>query len=171
MKKERKNFSLADVRAVYEEQGGVCANEDCHNPLKKGFQRHHKDGDHSNNSRDNLALLCDKCHHAKKGVLEGHTAMELGLLEDLDKLRKQILEGKVSGSVSKEFLESVRQSIKISLYAHDLDTMEKLEEEEDLSDNEIYQEGFREGLKSGVQLTISLSKGNGVNKEKEKEKE
>lgn len=52
------------LAAIMELRGREC--EQCHNTLWLGqpinLEIHHKDGNHNNNSLDNLQLLCPNCH-------------------------------------------------------------------------------------------------------------
>ena len=69
----RKDFEEWQVHIAYMRQEGRCAN--CGGTLDYGMgtgkkdydkkiERHHKDGDRSNNQTENLELLCKQCHMA-----------------------------------------------------------------------------------------------------------
>lgn len=76
-------------------------------------EAHHKDGDHSNNSLENLQWLCNSCHK-KAHYLMGRKKMgEKGLLSVLEKIvsidfigEKEVYDVEVSGEVSHTFVTS-----------------------------------------------------------------
>jgi len=65
---DRKPFEEWQTHIAYMRQQGRCKN--CGGSLDYGmgtgkkFEKHHSDGDHSNNATDNLDLLCKQCHMA-----------------------------------------------------------------------------------------------------------
>lgn len=72
MSETRRDFKQWQIDLVYEEQEGCCTR--CGAGLEQtGFHRHHKDGDHANNSLSNLELLCPRCHHSLSGLTNPYT--------------------------------------------------------------------------------------------------
>ena len=63
MQEDRKDFKPYQVELVFRKQDGICAK--CGRTLYKGFIRDHEDGDHSNNSIENLMLFDSQRNHAK----------------------------------------------------------------------------------------------------------
>ena len=110
---ERKNFDKETIDATLIKQGGQCAK--CGLPLTYGYDAHHIDGDCSNNTPENCALLHPRCHRADlwktlkeqrekalgyannildaavKGVLNGALVKELNeLLDKISALQNQL---------------------------------------------------------------------------------
>jgi len=54
---EQLNYRVA--RNLFPHPLGICQNEEC---KEKAYDKHHKDGDASNNSRKNLLFVCRSCH-------------------------------------------------------------------------------------------------------------
>lgn len=79
----------AIAHAVKEEAGWRC--EECGHPdsYEEGYAltTHHQDGDTSNNSRENLKALCQRCHLKRQGRLRLYGP------EDDRQLRLPIVEG------------------------------------------------------------------------------
>jgi len=74
---------------VKEEAGWCC--EECGHPdsYEEGYTLtvHHKDGDPTNNSRDNLIALCQRCHLRRQGRLRLYGP------EDCRQLRLPLIKG------------------------------------------------------------------------------
>ena len=60
----RVNFSQETIDKVLVKQNNACAK--CGLPLTYGFDAHHADGDNSNASEDNCALLHPRCHDSEQ---------------------------------------------------------------------------------------------------------
>jgi len=164
---KRKDFSEWQVTIVYMFQEGVCYNarKGCYNPLTMGLRRHHIDGNPENNSLDNLALICRECHHAtyrgaKRKRLQAHEAHEKKIFEDLNKLIEAMLPvgdrpGRISGITSKQLIEAMSMSLKVSRRVNHIDEdleyppptitiFKRLLEEDMLKD--AYLEGFKTAM-------------------------
>jgi len=152
---KRKFFEDWKVTQVYLAQEGVCAR--CGASLEHGFHRHHKDGDPSNNSIDNLELLCPKCHMATLGrSLEEHREQERKVLDALNRLIEEIFQGKISGALADKAIDAIRLSLRVSRQINELD--EGLESPpasimlvKRLQESKILMNTYLEGWKQGFQ--------------------
>jgi hypothetical protein len=155
MKKERREFQRWKVEKVYIAQDGACIK--CGNSLEHGFHRHHKDGNPSNNSIENLELLCPECHRATLGeaIIE-HRKQEEKVLRDLNRLIDECFAGKISGSVVERMIEAITLSLKISRNLNKIDEgiesppasialLKRMQETKILQ--EMYLEGFKDGVR------------------------
>lgn len=159
---ERKSFKRWKVDLVYEAQDGACVV--CGGTLKKGFHRHHKDGDPSNNDISNLELRCADCHRATfKEAYKAHKDQERQVLASLNKLLEQGFEGKLSGANMERMLEAMTMSLKLSRSINKLDQgieypsaaiamRFKMDEIKKLT--EQYLAGLREGISLGIRSSL-----------------
>jgi len=152
---ERKDFSEWAVTIVYMAQEGVCAK--CGNTLALGFHRHHKDGNRSNNSVNNLELLCMECHRAtyrgaKRKRLQSHREYEKKVFDNLNEVIESTLKGSLAGSTTERLLEAMSTSLKLSRSINHIDddieyppptitVFRRLVEQNALTD--AYMEGFK----------------------------
>jgi len=130
---DRRDFSQWVVDRVYEIQDGACTR--CGAGLEQtSFHRHHRDGDHSNTSPDNLELLCPQCHHSTLGgefnAYTEHKKQEHIVLEKINAVLDQILnpseqsDGKIkplSGTVVEQIVDAIGLSLKVSRNVTDID--------------------------------------------------
>ena len=172
---ERKDFKEWQVVIAYMAQEGVCFNEGCGNPLEHGFHRHHKDGNHSNVSLENLGLACPSCHRAtlkeknpeKFKMYEEHRKHEKWVFDQVNEAIRQTLAGKLAGSVVERLNEVMTLSLKMSHRMNGVDDdIEYLplavklafkEAERDLA-IDSYLKGF-EACLSSIQLRLMTVKG------------
>lgn len=154
---ERKDFKGWQVDIVYRAQDGICLK--CSGSLAKGFHRHHKDGDRSNNKTDNLELLCAECHRATFAeAYKTHRKQEARILKQLNRL---ITEGftdkKLSGATMERMMDAMSKSLRISRSLNKMDQgieypsaaiamSLRMEEQKRITD--AYLEGFRSGSKA-----------------------
>lgn len=159
-KQERKDFQVWKVTVAYVSQDGICLK--CGNSLEHGFHRHHVDGDHGNNSLENLELRCKECHHAsyrgrKKKDLGEHRIQEKAILEQLNQLIGDGIAGKLSGASAERLMEAMALAMKVSKRVNDIDIdieypppaitlMKRLMETQTLS--ETFLDGFKRGVDS-----------------------
>ena len=164
----RQDFSKFNVEVVYSAQDGSC--KKCGNALEAGFHRHHVNGDASDNSVSNLELYCAECHRATLGEaakkqFEEHKAQEKRVLESLNMLIDEIFQGEMSGAKAERAIAALSMSLKVSRRYNEIDKgLEKppvsivmarrMAESKILYDS--LQEGYREGLKVGVQIRRGL---------------
>jgi len=156
MKPERKDFKGWQVDAVYIAQDGVCLT--CGGTLQKGFHRHHKDGDRSNNKTDNLELRCAECHRATLGeAFDKHKEQEKRVLESLNRLLDEGFAGKLSGANMERMLDTMSKSLKISRTVNEMDKgieypsaaiMMSVRMEEQRKITDAYLDGFKAGSKA-----------------------
>lgn len=171
-KSERKDFSKFAVDVVYVAQDGVCIK--CGAPLEPHFHRHHRNGNPSDNSIDNLELYCEECHRATLGEeakrqFEEHKNQERRVLDMLNKLIDEIFQGTVSGANAERVIDALSMSLKVSRKYNEVDKglervpvsivmARRLAESKILY--ESLQEGYREGLKVGMQIRRELDESN-----------
>ena len=160
---ERRDFQKWKVELVYRLQDGVCSK--CGAPLSKGFHRHHKDGDPSNNSIDNLELLCPKCHYATFGddnPFERHKRVERKVFDQIQQLLDKAFSKELSGAHIEKILDALTLELKLSRSVENLDwEIERppasiaLEYRiaEMQANMRAYVEGFKEGFKQAM-LTL-----------------
>ena len=162
MKKERKDFPEWMVTRKFIEQDGVCGNKYCNNPLSNGFHRHHKDGDPSNNSYENLVLLCPECHYALKAEqtkghnpLKAHRELQRKAIEGILRAIGLVEQGKLSGASLERLLQGWDRVLAESWkrvtfeleYPDPIFAMYKHLMRTGLIQN-AYLEGFKDGLKA-----------------------
>ena len=123
---DRRMWKKWAVETAYESQEGLCAK--CGANLEQtSFHQHHEDGDHSNNSLDNLTLLCPKCHHATFGEdnnpYTAHQEQEKRILDKLNNLIEQAVDPstKVSGASMEKLVDAMSLSLKVSRNVTDVD--------------------------------------------------
>ena len=151
---QRKDFPEWKVTAVYVSQDGACLR--CGRSLADGFQRHHKDSNRSNNSVENLELVCVACHRATfaKDSIDKHRDQERYVLDKLNTTIQNALDGKVAGAVVEKLVDACTMSLKVSRQVNELDQgveyppasigiFSKFKEREAQLDS--YVEGFRAG--------------------------
>jgi hypothetical protein len=161
---DREDFPKWIVEKVYEIQEGACAN--CGASLESGFHRHHKDGNPSNNSIENLVLLCPRCHRATFGEkYKMYKEQELRVLNSLNQLIDEIFSGKMSGVLAERAQSALGMSLRLAKEYYDVDDkpepppasitlMKRLSESASLT--EAFQEGFIEGFKRGVEFALQV---------------
>lgn len=159
MKALRKDFPDWIVKSVYIQQDAVCLK--CGNSLKKGFHRHHKDGNPANNSPDNLELLCSDCHYTtfKGSEYSAHKGLEKDVLQILHAGIHRVLEKKLSGAALERMILAGSKVLSISRFEKGLlDPVEVLPEMH-VQDAELklydYARGYEEGIKRGIELAKS----------------
>ena len=160
MNSQRRNFPKATVREVLEEQGALCM--ECGSFLAKGFHQHHRDGDHTNISKDNLVILCPRCHRAKAGEtsnLQQYRKVQKQAMEQFDEIIKQSLaEGsKLSASHIREIGVNIKEKLKEAWRYYDFgeypeplpaDIAKLYDTSQELELLQEYRRGFEDGLKS-----------------------
>jgi hypothetical protein len=153
---ERRDFPEWIVREVYIRQDGVCAK--CGTTLAKGFHRHHIDGDATNNNPENLQLLCEECHYAtfKSDELKEHRKLEREILSKLHDALHKTVEKELSGASLERIIMATSKILSIS--KHEKGLNQPLEQLPDLTIEDMeasfkaWVRGFKEGLKSGIEL-------------------
>lgn len=117
---ERKGFSSAVVERVYIRQDGICARVGCGNPLSRGFHRHHKNKNHSDNSEANCELYCPECHFAikeketKENPWLEHKKVERNVFKLVDEMCRKLLDGGLSGASGERVMAGATEMLKIS---------------------------------------------------------
>ncbi|MGB9855828.1 MAG: HNH endonuclease [Caldisericum exile] len=153
---ERRNFKKWVVDVVYENQSGLCIK--CGRSLEAGLHKHHIDGDASNNSVENLQLLCPQCHRSEQWVTlqkqrEKH-------LTQLDNLIDSAIAGEVNGAVIDKLVEAIKLSLSIEnkLYGDvELPPISVRLQSNMLIQEMLlkeYKRGFEEGIKTAYNTMI-----------------
>lgn len=157
-KPKRVNFPAQTVREVLEEQGALCM--ECGSFLAKGIHQHHKDGDNANISKENLVLLCPKCHRAKAGEtsnLQRYREVQNKALEQFDEIIKGGLDGKLSGTHIDNLFKVVEKKLQEAWRYFDYeeypeplppDIAKLYDSSQELGMLQEYRRGFEDGLKS-----------------------
>jgi len=153
---DRRDFPEWKVKAVYLKQDGACAKCGC--SLADGFHRHHMDGDHSNNSLDNLQLLCPDCHYVTfcSEKWNAHKDVEREVLETLKKALLSATDKELSGAALERIVETAVKVLQVSRREKGLNKpMERLPElhlQYSRSDMWNWIQGYKEGFVAGVQF-------------------
>jgi len=169
MMSKRKDFEPWKVATVYNLQEGICFK--CGKPLGKKFHRHHKDGDNSNNSIDNLELHCASCHGGEAYVT--HIKQKKAIIGNIGALIKGLNEKTISGSAGQVELESIKLKLKLieQCYPHDLEELPiEIRVKNYLVGSGLllkeYEKGYKEGmLHTNEAIAIQLFKLMVANKE------
>ena len=154
---ERKDFKKWVTDIVYEQQMGLCVK--CGRSLEQGFHKHHKDGDASNNSVENLELLCPECHGGEQyKTLQQQRVKHLQQIEDIIGLASS---GEVSGAVVEKITELIKLGLSLEnkIY-NDVELPPvNIRLQSSIAVQELllkqYQKGFEDGLKMGYNILIS----------------
>lgn len=157
--KERKNFSIQVQEDVYKEQGGQCAK--CGKSIQYGYHAHHKDGDNSNDRKENCALLCQACHAGEQ--YSTLRTQKQTIITDLDSLIKKGVEGGLPGTTIKELHECISEKLSLQRQLND-DPPTQAPIETRMRDYQIlmeakleaFGEGMRTGFAKGIDAGILL---------------
>jgi len=159
---ERKDFKKWLVDIVYEQQQGMCKR--CGRSLEQGFHKHHKDGDASNNSVENLELLCPECHGGEQyKTLQQQRVKHLQQIEDIIGLASS---GEVSGAVVEKITELIKLGLSLEnkIYSDVELPPVNIRLQTNIAIQQMllkeYQRGFEDGLKIGYNILISTLMGN-----------
>jgi len=116
---KRKDFEQWKISMVYNLQEGICLK--CGRPLGRKFHRHHKDGNNSNNSLENIELHCAICHGGE--AYKTHIKQKKLVLGDIGALIQGLNEKTISGSAGQVELESIKLKLKLieQVYPDDLE--------------------------------------------------
>jgi len=159
---ERKDFKKWVVDVVFEQQQGMCKR--CGRSLELGFHKHHKDGDASNNSVENLELLCPECHGGEQyKTLQQQRVKHLQQIEDIIGLASS---GEVSGAVVEKITELIKLGLSLEnkIYSDVELPPVNIRLQSSIAVQELllkqYQKGFEDGLKVGYNILISSLMGN-----------
>jgi hypothetical protein len=151
---ERKNFSTEDINSVFEEQGHACGN--CGTVFGYGgFQAHHKDGDCSNNSKDNCQLLCERCHDGKQW--ETLKLQKERALRQTGDIVEAALQGKMAGAVIDKLLDAIKLELSLNQQLNgsehfDLPVSQKMaiSEAVEQAKMDAYRQGIMDTLKAAL---------------------
>jgi hypothetical protein len=163
-KKQRRGFSDFKVEIVYLAQDGCCSR--CGASLEYGFHRHHKNGDPSDNSLENLELLCPSCHRATLGgAINNYNERLRWVVASLSRLVERALEGKVAGNMAEALKDAIVLALKYERELAGLAPPEspppsialsrKVEELRILED--LYLHAFKVGFEYGVKAVLARS--------------
>jgi len=153
--KLRKDFSMWKVEEVYKLQDGCC--KKCGNTLTMGFHRHHIDGNKSNNSIENLELLCMTCHGSEAwNTLQKQKEQHI---KELNELIKKGIEGKVAGVVLDKLLDAIKLALTLERQVNGLEVEEppvnvKSEYSQVVIEHNLreWERGVKEGILKGLDM-------------------
>lgn len=161
---ERRDFKAWTVDLAYDIQQGCCAK--CGASLEKGFEIHHKDGNPSNISIDNIELLCVRCHKSTFASTdwEAYRKRLEKILNDIDRILELAFNGQLSGAVADKMVELEKVALKLTRELYGIyDSMHKppvtVILERKFAETKILQQMFLEGWKQGIADALSLLKG------------
>lgn len=154
----RKDFKKWAVETVWDTQQGLCIK--CGRSLEQGFHKHHLDGDSSNNSIENLQLICATCHGSEQyKTLQNQRIKHLKQIDSLVDLAST---GEVSGAVIDKITELIK--LGLSLENKVYSDIELPPVNIRLQYNTLFQEsllreykkGYEDGFKDGIQLSMNM---------------
>ena len=160
----RRDFSTSQISLAYESQDGLCIH--CGAGLEQtGYHAHHKDGDHSNNTQENLELWCPKSHFTTfKGSNPWveHKKTEAKILESLVTVITNTLDpaSKMSGATLEKLNDAMTLALKVSRNVFEIDygriqVPAELRIKRKLLENDIMADSFMSGYMEGVKATVS----------------
>lgn len=152
---ERKNFSIKVIEEVFEEQGSMCGK--CGKSLIYGYHAHHRDGNNSNDNKENCQLLCKACHGG-----EQYTTLQnqkQSIVTDLDALIKKGVEGGLAGATIERLLDTIKLKLSLQGQIYD-DASLEVPIENRMKDYQImmqhslqeYEKGVKEGILKGIDI-------------------
>lgn len=157
MKNKRKDFEQWKISIVYNACEGLCFK--CGKPLSKKFHRHHIDGDHSNNSIENLKLYCAVCHGGE--AYTTYIKQKKEVIGEVGALVQALVKKEISGSGGQVAYEALK--LKLSLieqcYPTELEGVPvDIRVRNYLVGSGIllkeYEKGVREGMNKGIGVNI-----------------
>jgi len=152
---ERKNFSIDVINDVFREQGYCCGK--CGKSLMYGFEAHHKDGDCSNDAKENCVLLCGGCHDAElwKTIQDKKKA----IISQIDVLIEKASRGELAGALFDKALDAIKLKLSLEAQVSNIGLLEppaevKLESYQMVMEHGLrkYEEGVKDGLLKGLDL-------------------
>ena len=154
--KLRKNFSIRVIEEVFEEQGRCCSK--CGRSILDGYEVHHKDGDSSNNDKENCELLCGMCHDAELwNTLRKQKEATVGELSEL--IRKAI-DGQVAGALMDKALDAIKLKLSLQKQIANIQLLEapattRIEYSEAIAEYNLkeYARGVKDGILKGLDIT------------------
>jgi hypothetical protein len=159
---ERKDFKKWVTDIVYEQQQGLCAK--CGRSLEQGFHKHHKDGNASNNSVENLELLCPECHGGEQyKTLQQQRIKHLQQIEDIIELASS---GEVSGAVVEKITELIKLGLSLENKVYNDVELPPINVrlQSNIAIQQLllkeYQKGFEDGIKTAYNILITSMMGN-----------
>jgi len=159
---ERKDFKKWVTDIVYEQQQGLCAK--CGRSLEQGFHKHHKNGDASNNSVENLELLCPECHGGEQyKTLQQQRIKHLQQIEDIIELASS---GQVSGAIVEKITELIKLGLSLENKVYNDVELPPINVrlQSNMAIQQMllkeYQRGFEDGLKTAYNILITSMMGN-----------
>lgn len=147
--KERKNFDTKTIEEVLGEQGMACGK--CGKSLMYGYHAHHKNGDNTDNSKENCQLLCKSCHGAKQ--YETLQLQKQAVITDLDSMIKKGVEGGLAGTIIERLLDAIKLKLSLQGQVYDDPPLELPIELRMKDYQTVMQHGLQEyerGIKDGI---------------------
>jgi len=152
---KRKDFTKKQVDLVYELQDRIC--KSCGRSLANGFARHHEDGDPSNNSIENLTLLCPSCHGGE--AYQTLIKRKKKFLQDIDNLLKSALTEKISGTLIDKLTDLIKLGLSLNNQVYGVEIERppaSIRLENQLLASGLLQKEYEKGLRKGIELGADL---------------
>ena len=151
----RKDFEPWKVSIVYNLQEGLC--KKCGKPLGKKFHRHHKNGDHGDNSIDNLELHCPACHSGE--AYTTYIEQKKQALGNVGALVDKTIKGEVSGAAAERALEAIKLQLSLieQVYPTELEDIPvEIRVKNYLVGSGILLKEYERGVRKGVNMGVNI---------------
>ena len=156
--KERKNFTTKVQLEVFTEQGGLCGK--CGKSLMYGYHAHHKDGDHSNNDKENCQLLCRACHGGEQ--YKTLQSQKEATIVEIDSIIKKGADGGLAGASIDKLLDAVKLKLSLQGQVYD-DPATEAPIEQRMRDYQAMMEygidKYASGVTKGIDLGVEIAQG------------
>jgi len=153
--KLRRNFSIQVIEEVFEEQGRCCSK--CGRSILDGYEVHHKDGDSSNNNKENCELFCGMCHDAELwSTLRKQKEIVVG---ELSELVRKAIDGQIAGALMDKTLDAIKMKLSLQKQVANIQLLEapvtsRVEYSEAIAEYNLkeYVRGVKDGILKGLDI-------------------
>lgn len=156
---DRKNFLVKTINDVFEEQGRCCSK--CGNSITGGFEAHHRDGDRSNNAKENCQLLCAGCHDAE--LYKTLQDQKKGVIDQVDALITKGAAGEMAGAIIDKLLDAIKLKLSLQRQVYETKLLQPpisamIESSIVIEEAKIreYANGVKSGMLSGAGISLTI---------------